>query len=564
MNNFENICPGCMEHSLADGVCPACGFNKHTYSVQPHILAPGTILGGKYLLGKMIGQGGFGITYIGLDINLNMRVAIKEYYPGGLVYRDVSSSDEVFVYDGDATTHFQDGKNKYIKEARTIAQFNDYDGIVSVKDFFSENGTAYIVMEFLDGESLKDYLIKQGGKISVSQTLDILKPILSALSQLHRHGLIHRDISPDNIMFTKSGKVKLIDFGAARDITGNKSLSIQLKPGYAPEEQYRTHGKQGSWTDIYALCATIYRTITGVVPVESNERIIKDTLALPSAYGIQIDSSVEAAIMKGLAVNADNRFSSVQDLYDIFYQGKTINNTDYSPTVAHTGQASYRNKPASSGNNTKTIIAVFLICISILILVFTSGIVLISRDSDTDSELTSVSTTVATSTPTVAPTATPTVTPTVDPGVRYRSSAKYRSGFEGLYRSEAIIDAHRFESLRSLIYDYNRLCTAYINNSDPSIFKYLQSGTTAYDQQVDWKGDCDATNAKQQYNFTNVIEGRYDGTYYYVWVDEELTVTDINGVSTIEEHWIYKILPVGSSYHIIDYTRDPLNPKIEK
>ena len=564
MNNYDNICPGCMEHSLADGICHYCGFNKNAYSVQPHVLAPGTILGGKYLLGKMIGQGGFGITYIGLDINLNMRVAIKEYYPGGFVYRDVSSSDEVFVYDGDCTVHFQDGKDKYIKEARTIAQFNDYDGIVSVKDFFSENGTAYIVMEYLDGESLKDYLIKQGGKISVSQSLDILKPILSALSQLHRHGLIHRDISPDNIMFTKSGKVKLIDFGAARDITGNKSLSIQLKPGYAPEEQYRTHGKQGSWTDIYALCATIYRTITGVVPVESNERVINDTLALPSAYGIQIESSVEAAIMKGLAVNAENRFSSVQDLYDVFYRGKTVSNTDYSPTVAHTGKQVHQNSPGASGNNSKIIIGVFLICISILILVFTSGIVLISRSGDTDSEPVSVSSAATTSTPTVAPTTSPTVTPTVDPGTRYRSSAKYRSGFEGLYRSEAIIDANRFESLRSLIYDYNRLCTAYINDSDPSIFKYLSSGTTAYNQQVDWKSDCDETKTKQHYNFTDVIEGRYDGTYYYVWVDEEIVYTTGNTSSIEEDHWIYKILPVGNSYHIIDYTRDPLNPKIVK
>ncbi|MBQ3426404.1 MAG: protein kinase [Clostridia bacterium] len=321
MRDIGKLCLGCMSDNPNGGVCPHCGYDAAHYEVPLHHLRPGTILNGKYYLGRALGEGGFGITYIGWDLNLEMKVAIKEYFPGGFVSRDVSNTDAVTVFSGNAAGAFEIGKNKFVNEAKALAKFDNLPGIVSVKDFFLENGTAYISMEFIEGETLKSFLNRNGGKVSPDTVFAMMRPLMKSLIEVHKSGIIHRDISPDNIMITKDSTVKLLDFGAARDISadGNKSLSIQLKPGYAPEEQYRTHGKQGPWTDVYALCATIYRAITGIAPVESLERLQQDTLAMPSALGVNIDPARESAIMRGMSVFANGRQQTVSELYYQIY-----------------------------------------------------------------------------------------------------------------------------------------------------------------------------------------------------------------------------------------------------
>lgn len=301
--------------------CPKCGFNNNGYVSPPHHLKAGTILGGKYIIGKALGEGGFGITYIGYDLNLEIRLAIKEYFPSGFVSRDVTNSDTVTVFSGAGYENFEIGRSKFINEAKALARFENLPGIVSVKDFFQENGTAYIVMEYVEGETLKAFLKRNGGKTAPENIFAMMKPLMKSLAQVHKEGIIHRDISPDNIMITGRSEVKLLDFGAARDISadGQKSLSIQLKPGYAPEEQYRTHGKQGPWTDIYALCATMYRAITGIQPMEALERLQNDTLSSPSMMGVSINPYQEQALMQGMAVYADQRFPNMEALYNAIY-----------------------------------------------------------------------------------------------------------------------------------------------------------------------------------------------------------------------------------------------------
>ena len=176
-----------------------------------------------------------------------------------------------------------------MKEAKTLAKFNTEDDVVNVIDFFEENGTAYIVMEFVDGETLSD-IVAQKGKLTPDETLALLLPVMDSLKKVHAQGLIHRDISPDNIMVT-NGKVKLLDFGAARSMQAesNKSLSVMLKPGYAPEEQYRSKGEQGPWTDVYALCATMYKCVTGTTPDDATQRVYDDETKSPKELGIDID-----------------------------------------------------------------------------------------------------------------------------------------------------------------------------------------------------------------------------------------------------------------------------------
>ena len=200
-----------------------------------------------------------------------------------------------------------------MQEASNLAKFQQEDGIVSVKNFFYENNTAYMVMEYIDGDTLKEYLAQHGEKLPYEIVLSMMRPVMKSLTVVHEAGIIHRDISPDNIMVTKDGKMKLIDFGAARFI-GNedeKSLTVMLKEGYAPPEQYQTNGKQGPWTDVYALCATMYRMLSGIVPVEAPARVMNGNI-ISSIQGVSV--RVNNAIAKGMALETSSRYDTISDL----------------------------------------------------------------------------------------------------------------------------------------------------------------------------------------------------------------------------------------------------------
>ena len=303
-----------------DRVCPVCGYAEDA-KVPTHHLPAGTMLRDRYFIGTALGEGGFGITYAGFDTMLNRKVAIKEYYPNGFVSRtNTVSNSVVSSTDQSSKEFFEKGRRRFLDEARVLAEFSGTGGVVNVLDCFEANNTVYIVMEFLEGCTLKHYLASSG-KLSVKDTFDLLMPVMNALKKIHRKGLIHRDISPDNIMLThdeEGSSVRLIDFGAARNVTSadNKSLTVILKRGFAPMEQYTSTEKQGAWTDVYALCATIYVCITGVTPPAAPDRLYNDTLKAPSALGVAIDPHTESVIMKGLSIVAAARYQSVDELLD--------------------------------------------------------------------------------------------------------------------------------------------------------------------------------------------------------------------------------------------------------
>ena len=311
-------CYGCMKEVNTEGKCPYCGFDINEYEVQPHHLKLGTILRNRFVVGKVIGEGGFGITYVGIDNVLRLKVAIKEFYMSGFVNRNNTISSNVSYETGSKKDLFEKNREKFIQEARTLALFINTDGIVDVRDFFNENNTSYIVMDFVEGESLRSYLQKKN-RLSVDETLFTMMPIINALKKVHAKNVIHRDISPDNILLSNDGKVYLVDFGAAREVAEGdlKSLSVILKPGYAPNEQYRTKGVQGPWTDIYALSATMYRCISGVRPEEALERIIKDDVQELSVVAPDCPAEISNVIMKGLAIYQENRYQNLEDMdYD--------------------------------------------------------------------------------------------------------------------------------------------------------------------------------------------------------------------------------------------------------
>ena len=280
-------------------------------------LAPGTVLHMQYRINGVLGQGGFGITYDGVDLKLNMRVAIKEYFPNPMANRQTTVSLDVTCSEYTRPL-YERGMKNFLDEARNMAKFAGEDNFVSVHDYFSENNTAYIIMEFVEGQNLKQYL-KQSGRLSMEVTMAIIEPVMGALEKIHAKGMIHRDVIPSNIMILPDGRVRLLDFGAARDISmetmNYTSMSAVFKQGYSPIEQLTQGMKQGPYTDIYALCATIYEMLTGNLPPSPFQRAYEGVALIPpTQLGVKISHGQESALLKGLEINGADRIQTIGEL----------------------------------------------------------------------------------------------------------------------------------------------------------------------------------------------------------------------------------------------------------
>ena len=300
-----------------DGPCPHCGFDgREQESRYPLALRPGSILNGRYTVGRVLGQGGFGITYIALDDRTGSRVAIKEYLPTEFAGR-AGGSSMVQVYSGERRDNFAYGMERFLDEARTLAEFIGDAHIVRIYSYFEENATAYFVMEYVDGTPLNKYMESVGGRLSVEDAAALLLPLMDSLGHVRAKGVVHRDIAPDNVLIEHGRSAKIIDFGAARYSTGekSKSLDVILKHGFAPMEQYTRRGRQGPFTDVYAMAATFYFAITGKVPPEPIDRLYDDPLAAPSALGVKISDAAEAVLFKALEVPAQQRYQSMAEFH---------------------------------------------------------------------------------------------------------------------------------------------------------------------------------------------------------------------------------------------------------
>lgn len=342
----NQLCPSCLnEMPQKKMVCPFCGYAPDTAEQSPRCMLPYTILAGRYLVGTVLGEGGFGITYRGWDMEQERKIAIKEYFPSGLVTRDTShgGANTVQSISGQMRVHYKAGLEKYENEARCLMSLKGTPGIVDILAFFHENATAYIIMEFIEGVTLRKYLAENNGCLTEKQTLEMFQPLLYSLEEVHRAGIVHRDISPDNIIVQPDGSLKLIDFGAARQSTGEatQSLTVILKHGYAPEEQYRSRSKQGPFTDVYAISATIYKVLTGATPVDAMSRMFEDELKPLDQYPNRITQRTCAAIQKAMAVRAANRYQTIKELVAALYEKEiTVEPTLAMPVAKrkHTGK----------------------------------------------------------------------------------------------------------------------------------------------------------------------------------------------------------------------------------
>ena len=315
-------CPGCMDVT-ANTVCEKCGWPMGKNN-EVHQLPVGTRLRGQYVIGRVLGQGGFGITYLGWDDMLDMPVAIKEFYPNAMVTRECTVSTAVHCTSEQVLPGYDASKERFLREAKALARLRDVPEVVGIHGFFEENGTAYIIMEYVKGTDLATYIARKGGRLSPEETFRILRPVMEALEMVHQAELVHRDISPDNIMLHPRGGAKLLDFGAVRNVEGAEagkdmahSTEAILKHGFAPAEQYKSKGGLGPWSDEYAMCATVYYCLTGRIPPQAVERMLEDVEVRFDIPGLPLHQ--REALEKGMAIRSQDRHGSMKKLMEALF-----------------------------------------------------------------------------------------------------------------------------------------------------------------------------------------------------------------------------------------------------
>ena len=348
MVDIDKLCPGCMQHLKDSNItCPHCGYPEKHLTVKDS-LPVFSILAGKYLLGAPLGKGGFGITYIAMHLPDEKIVAIKEFFPANLAVRD-TDNETVVPADDTKAVYYRTGMKSFSEEGRILYLLSDIEHIVHVTEQIQANNTTYLVMEYVPGISLKKYMKQQQKLFSEQETLTLMQPILIAMQAMHQKGILHRDISPENLMLSPDNTLTLIDFGAARTFSrsDDDNLTVILKRGYAPEEQYHSNSRQGPWTDLYAVCAVMYQMLTGILPQEASARAEEDHLTpISRVEGLSLSPSTCAALEKGLQMDPMERYPDIGALMKVLYPAKkeaAREITDNSPKETQEMDASEKN-----------------------------------------------------------------------------------------------------------------------------------------------------------------------------------------------------------------------------
>ncbi len=327
----EYRCPNCFQGNISTGICTCCGFDRQEEKQNPMRLPEWSFLADRYLIGRILGNGGFGITYKAFDVLNQCVCAVKEFVPVGVVARR-EDRIHITVTSKSNTEDFEHGKRRFMEEAEVLKKLTDVPEVVQIMDYFMLNDTAYFVMEYIEGATLKQLMKIYGGKIPLPDAVSMIGSAGMALEQVHRRaGIFHRDISPDNIMVTADGRVKLIDFGNAKHIIGKRSqtLSVILKHGYAPPEQYSSTSSQGSYTDVYSLAVTFYYAVTGVMVPSAPDRFGGEEYRPLLELCPQAGQRVSQAVDRALVLNSKNRTSSAAEFVRDFSFSKGSSATAY-------------------------------------------------------------------------------------------------------------------------------------------------------------------------------------------------------------------------------------------
>ncbi len=309
--NPNNLCPGCMNEKLSDGKCPICGYNPEE-PVNPAYLAPGTLLDGRYVIGKVIDSNGEGVTYLGYDTVTSSTVNVREFFPAGLCERD-SFDGSVMMVAGNEF-NYNDTLVKFVELSKTLFRLNELPALFDVLDVRETNNTAYRITKSVPGISLREFLMRNGGMLKWDQARSLFAPLISSISALHKAGVIHRGISPDTLIVGKDGKVRINGFCIPEARMAKTVLSAQLFPGFAAVEQYNGASKQGPWTDIYAFAATIYRTLVGNPPPEAPARLQSDNMTIPAQIARETPKPVLESLANALQVLPEDRTHNIDEM----------------------------------------------------------------------------------------------------------------------------------------------------------------------------------------------------------------------------------------------------------
>lgn len=317
MKKETNLCMGCMGELDGNGSCPNCGrFDTESYIAS--YLAPKTFLAQRYLVGKLIDYCGESALYIGLDTAENRKVTIREYMPDTLCTRE--RDEEKISVKPDKLPLYKTYLAEFIELHTTLMHSSNIRCIQPVLDVFSENGTAYVVMDYITGISLKSYLVNCGEIMTWEQIKELFPPVLTALSLLHGMGIIHRGISTSTIFVSERNELRIIGFSISAARTADSEIGYEVFGGYAPPEQYSSARRNGSWTDVYGISAVLYRCLTGITPPTASERLIEDTLIEPMLINRSVPRNVSQVILKGMSLEAENRIATITEFVDRLFE----------------------------------------------------------------------------------------------------------------------------------------------------------------------------------------------------------------------------------------------------
>lgn len=312
MINSDNLCMSCMKDIGTEKQCPYCGFHADSKQIEPY-LPIRTVLGNRYLVGKLLEYNGDGATYMGLDLSTREPVNIREFFPEGIALRDPKTLG-VYVAQGNENV-FDECLQSFTEMWRKLMRLSGLSALIKVKDTLEGNGTCYAITENIDGITLREYLLRNNvGYISWEKARPLLMPVLSTLGTLHASGIIHRGISPSTLIVASDGKIRITGFSISQVRSARSELKCQLYNGYAAFEQYGFEGRQGTWTDIYGFGAVLYRTLIGTDPIDATERVTNDRLMVPGKFAEQLPAYVINGLVNALQILPEDRTRTVEEL----------------------------------------------------------------------------------------------------------------------------------------------------------------------------------------------------------------------------------------------------------
>lgn len=325
--DYENLCISCFGE-MVDGSCPQCGYME-SGNRKKTMLPARILLNGRYLVGEVLGLDKSAVNYKAWDTKQNKIVEIQEYFPRDLVNREKDSAN-LEVVSQDLSEEYFKSVNTIKNNAEKMFEFSSSENIINIFDSFEENNTVYIVSEYLEGMLLGDYVEGCGGKLSSEEAVSIISSVLDGLALIHKAGLVHRAVTPKNIILTTTNKIKIINFRSLRESSPYKDnkLTVYFSPGYAPPEQYRSSSKQGPFSDIYSVGAVLYKILTGQKPVDSLNRISVDELVAPNELNPEISDAVNLSIIKAMNVVPELRFKNASDFKNCLLAKKEIVSVD--------------------------------------------------------------------------------------------------------------------------------------------------------------------------------------------------------------------------------------------